>query len=61
MPVPTAMSPQQNFENESIQTPTSLNPYIFNIGPYVIKSTGQQQILFNPTYSLKRVELSNAD
>jgi len=52
------MSPQQNFENESIQTPTILNPHFFNIGPYVIKNTGQKQILFNPTYSLKRVELS---
>ena len=26
--------------------------------PYVIKNTGQQQILFNATYSLKRVQLS---
>jgi len=58
MPVSITVSPQPNFENESIQTPTSLNPYVFNIGPYVIKNTGQQQILFNPTYSLKRVELS---
>jgi len=49
---------QKIFENESIRTPTSLIPYIFNIGPYVIKNTGQPQILFNPTYSLKRVELS---
>jgi len=32
MPVSITMSPQQNFENESIQTPTSLI-YIFNIGP----------------------------
>jgi len=29
MPVPTMVSPQPNFENESIRTPTSLNPDIF--------------------------------
>ena len=58
MPVPITVSSQQIFENESIRTPTSLNPYIFNISPYVIKNTSQQQILFNLTYSLKRVELS---
>jgi len=52
MPVPITVSPQQIFENESIRTPTSLNPYIFNIGPYVIKNTSQQQMLLTrPTLS----------
>ncbi|XP_075595288.1 uncharacterized protein LOC142599302 [Balearica regulorum gibbericeps] len=36
----------------------ALNPKIFEIGPYVIRNTGLQQILFNPAWSLKQVELS---
>lgn len=35
-----------------------VTPYIFNIGPYVTENTGQQQILFNLSYSLKWVELT---
>ncbi|XP_075595325.1 uncharacterized protein LOC142599343 [Balearica regulorum gibbericeps] len=35
-----------------------LNPKIFEIGPYVIRNTGLQQMLFNPAWSLKQVELS---
>ncbi|XP_075625630.1 LOW QUALITY PROTEIN: uncharacterized protein LOC142604244 [Balearica regulorum gibbericeps] len=38
--------------------PSGLTPLTFSIGPYVIKNVGQQQILLNPFYSLKRVELS---
>ncbi|KAK4810571.1 LOW QUALITY PROTEIN: hypothetical protein QYF61_004534 [Mycteria americana] len=34
-----------------------LSPQISEVGPYVIKNTGQQQVLFNPSWSLKRVEL----
>ncbi|XP_067170013.1 uncharacterized protein [Apteryx mantelli] len=34
-----------------------LSPLISKIGPYVIKNTGQQQVLFNPSWSLKRIEL----
>ena len=33
------------------------NPKIFEIGPYIVRNTGQQQMLFNPKWSLKRVEL----
>ncbi|KAM9591452.1 uncharacterized protein ACIBXB_006244 [Morphnus guianensis] len=33
-----------------------LNPKIFEIGPYVIRNTGLQQMLLNPAWSLKRVE-----
>ena len=33
-------------------------PLISKIGPYAIKYTGQQQVLFNPSWPLKRVELS---
>ncbi|XP_074424622.1 uncharacterized protein LOC141735547 [Larus michahellis] len=54
-PEPT---PPQTLKGVPSKPSISLTPYIFNIGPYVIKHTGQQQILFNPTYSLKRVELS---
>lgn len=32
-------------------------PGIFTIGPYVIRKTGQQIVLFNPQWSLKKVEL----
>ncbi|XP_064591958.1 uncharacterized protein LOC135459657 [Zonotrichia leucophrys gambelii] len=37
--------------------PVTLTPRIFEIGPYVIRKTGQQQILFNPAWSLKQVKL----
>ncbi|KAK4820012.1 hypothetical protein QYF61_017391 [Mycteria americana] len=30
----------------------------FTDSPYIIKNMGQQQVLFNPSYSLKRVELA---
>ena len=33
------------------------NPKSFENGPYMIRNTGQQQMLFNPERSLKRVEL----
>ncbi|XP_071884738.1 uncharacterized protein [Anas platyrhynchos] len=50
--------PPQIFENEPTQPPISLTPSIFKTGPYIIKNVGQQQILFNPSWSLKRVELA---
>ncbi|XP_074703747.1 uncharacterized protein LOC141933198 [Strix aluco] len=34
-----------------------LSPKIFKIGPYAIRNTGKQQMLFNPAWSLKQVEL----
>ncbi|XP_063280697.1 uncharacterized protein LOC134565168 isoform X2 [Prinia subflava] len=37
--------------------PVALSPKIFKIGPYIIRKTGQQQLLFNPTWSLKQVKL----
>lgn len=39
------------------QPPVMLRPRIFEIGPYIIRKTGQQQILFNPAWSLKQVKL----
>ncbi|XP_068524887.1 uncharacterized protein [Anas acuta] len=50
--------PPQIFENEPTQPPIGLTPSIFKTGPYIIKNVGQQQILFNPSWSLKRVELA---
>ncbi|XP_068521809.1 uncharacterized protein [Anas acuta] len=50
--------PPQILENEPTQPPIGLTPSIFNTGPYIIKNMGQQQILFNPSWSLKRVELA---
>lgn len=41
--------------NKRIET---VLPQIFNIGPYAIKYTGQQRVLFRPSLSLKRVEIS---
>ncbi|KAK4805753.1 hypothetical protein QYF61_021852 [Mycteria americana] len=35
-----------------------LGMYPFSPRPYIIKNTGQQQVLFNPSYSLKQVELA---
>ncbi|KAK4823936.1 LOW QUALITY PROTEIN: hypothetical protein QYF61_008322 [Mycteria americana] len=52
-PVPPPMS-----ENVPTRPPIGLTPFIFNTGPYIIKNTGQQQVLFNPSYSLKWVELA---
>lgn len=37
--------------------PVILTPKIFKIRPYIIRKTSQQQILFNPAWSLKQVEL----
>ncbi|XP_042748656.1 LOW QUALITY PROTEIN: uncharacterized protein LOC122192214 [Lagopus leucura] len=34
-----------------------ISPQIYQIGPYAIKNTGQRQVIFNPTWSLKRVML----
>ncbi|XP_077645678.1 uncharacterized protein LOC144247889 [Lonchura striata] len=34
-----------------------LTPKISKVGPYIIRETGQQQILFNPAWSLKQVKL----
>ncbi|KAK4811160.1 hypothetical protein QYF61_019791 [Mycteria americana] len=41
----------------SVKDEKILSPQISEVGPYVIKNTGQQQVLFNPSWSLKRVEL----
>ncbi|XP_074667533.1 uncharacterized protein LOC141917846 [Strix aluco] len=38
--------------------PIKLSPRIYTTGPYIIKNIGQQQVLFNPSWSLKRVELA---
>ncbi|XP_023803468.1 uncharacterized protein LOC111945006, partial [Cyanistes caeruleus] len=39
------------------QPPIRLTPKISEIGPYVIRKTGQQQMLFNPAWSIKQVKL----
>ncbi|XP_068888050.1 uncharacterized protein [Aphelocoma coerulescens] len=38
-------------------TPLKSEPKVYEIGPYVVRNTGQQLLLFNPEWSLKRVEL----
>ncbi|KAK4806434.1 LOW QUALITY PROTEIN: hypothetical protein QYF61_013927 [Mycteria americana] len=50
--------PPQMSENVLTRPTIRLTPFTFNTGPYIIKNTGQQQVLFNPSYSLKRVELA---
>ena len=52
-PTPTKEGPLANSEKE-----ITLTPQITRIGPYVIKRVGQQRLLFNSSWSLKRVELS---
>ncbi|XP_074875776.1 uncharacterized protein LOC142026553 [Buteo buteo] len=42
----------------TVKDKKGLSPRISKIGPYAIKYTGQQQVLLNPSWSLKRVELS---
>ncbi|RMC10979.1 hypothetical protein DUI87_12171 [Hirundo rustica rustica] len=38
-------------------TPPKIEHKIYEIGPYVIRNTGQQQLLFNPEWSLKCIEV----
>ncbi|RMC21231.1 hypothetical protein DUI87_02089 [Hirundo rustica rustica] len=38
-------------------TPPKIEHKIYEIGPYVIRNMGQQQLLFNPEWSLKRIEV----
>ncbi|XP_056371321.1 uncharacterized protein LOC130266010 [Oenanthe melanoleuca] len=38
-------------------TPLELKLMIYEVGPYIVRNTGQQQLLFNPEWSLKHVEL----
>lgn len=44
-------------ETQTQTTIPKMEPKIYEVGPYVIRNTGQQQLLFNPEWSLKRVEL----
>ncbi|MCQ4078518.1 hypothetical protein FK519_27465, partial [Klebsiella pneumoniae] len=59
---PTTTTPSPNMTRYTAPLTTEpvivLNPKIFEIGPYVIRNMGQQQMLFNPSWSLKQVELS---
>ncbi|KAK4806952.1 hypothetical protein QYF61_027319 [Mycteria americana] len=49
---PSTATPALTVKDEKI-----LSPQISEVGLYVIKNTGQQHVLFNPSWSLKRVEL----
>lgn len=42
----------------AVQPPIKLSPHIYNTHPYTIKNTRQQRFLFNPHWSLKRVDLA---
>ncbi|XP_042660771.1 uncharacterized protein LOC116964869 [Tyto alba] len=42
---------------QTTQPQTKPGPKIYEVGPYMIRNVGQQQLLFNPDWSLKRVEL----
>uniref|UniRef100_A0A8D2P6W1 Envelope glycoprotein n=1 Tax=Zosterops lateralis melanops TaxID=1220523 RepID=A0A8D2P6W1_ZOSLA len=46
-----------NVVKPTTQPPVMLRPQIYEMGPYIIRKTGQQQILFNPEWSLKKVKL----
>ncbi len=49
----TPASPVKNKE--------TLSPQISEMGPYVIKNTGQQQVLFNPSPSLNKSRTTHAN
>ena len=52
--------PTTTYTGNQIQTqvtPLKPEPKIYEIGPYVVRNTGQQLLLFNPEWSLKHVEL----
>ncbi|XP_042636068.1 uncharacterized protein LOC117005032 [Catharus ustulatus] len=46
-----------NVVTPTTQLPVMLTPKFSEIGPYVIRKTGRQQILLNPAWSLKQVKL----
>ncbi|KAK4811141.1 hypothetical protein QYF61_019772 [Mycteria americana] len=58
MPVLATLSPTTTSPTSIPLRMKKLTPQISEIGPYAIKNVGQQQVLFNPLWSLKRVELS---
>ncbi|XP_042660992.1 uncharacterized protein LOC122154684 [Tyto alba] len=51
---PTTRGP---LTTQTTQPRTKPEPKIYEIGPYMIRNVGQQQLLFNPEWSLKHVEL----
>ncbi|XP_031980095.1 uncharacterized protein LOC116451072 [Corvus moneduloides] len=55
-----AMARPTTHSDNQIQTQVTLlksEPKVYEIGPYVVRNTGQQLLLFNPEWSLKRIEL----
>uniref|UniRef100_A0A8B9BUJ2 Uncharacterized protein n=1 Tax=Anser brachyrhynchus TaxID=132585 RepID=A0A8B9BUJ2_9AVES len=56
--LPTTVEPPTTYASTQVAQPqTKLKPKIYETGPYLVRNTGQQQLLFNPEWSLKRVEL----
>ncbi|XP_068280354.1 uncharacterized protein [Nyctibius grandis] len=48
----------KNYTTQPTTQPVDIpNPRVFKVGPYAIRNTGQQQMLTNPEWSLKPVEL----
>lgn len=35
-----------------VQTQPKLEPEVYEIGPYIVRNVGEQQLLFNPEWSL---------
>ncbi|XP_042656327.1 uncharacterized protein LOC122154120 [Tyto alba] len=55
---PLTTQTTQPLTTQTTQPQTKPKPKIYEIGPYMIRNVGQQQLLFNPEWSLKRVELT---
>ncbi|XP_030921224.1 uncharacterized protein LOC115949082 [Geospiza fortis] len=53
----TTAGPHTRTTTDIVQTQPKLEPEVYEIGPYVVRNVGEQQLLFNPEWSLKRVEL----
>uniref|UniRef100_A0A8D2M0Y0 Uncharacterized protein n=1 Tax=Zonotrichia albicollis TaxID=44394 RepID=A0A8D2M0Y0_ZONAL len=56
-PFTTAGPYTAHSKTQIVQTQPKLEPEVYGIGPYGVKNVSEQQLLFNPKWSLKRVEL----
>ncbi|XP_058664607.1 uncharacterized protein LOC131560012 [Ammospiza caudacuta] len=56
-PFTTAGPYTAHTEAQIVQTQPKLEPEVYGVVPYVVRNVGEQQLLFNPEWSLKRVEL----
>lgn len=56
-PFTTAVPDTTHTKAQIVQTQPKLEPEVYEIGPYIVRNVGEQQLIFNLEWSLKRVEL----